>query len=99
MRSKFTRKYTFVDLVDNINTDVKSEVADFDFQVSSKDQVVSYFENKMAQILQERQTQVKELKEENQRTIKEMQNQIMEKNLELKTMEVERLRMPPINLI
>ena len=24
-------KYTFVDLVENINTDVKSEVADFDF--------------------------------------------------------------------
>lgn len=64
MGAKFSRKYTFVDLVDNINTDVKSEVADFDFHVSSKDQVVSYFESKMAQIRQEHQTQVKELKDE-----------------------------------
>ena len=48
MGSKFISKYTFVDLVDNINTDVKSEVADFDFNCSSKDQVVAYFQNKTA---------------------------------------------------
>ena len=37
-------KYTLVDLVENINTDVKSEVADFDFESSSKPQVLVYFE-------------------------------------------------------
>ncbi len=43
-----THKITLVDLVENINTDVKSEVADFDFEISSKPQVLSYFEKKIA---------------------------------------------------
>ena len=40
-------KYTLIDLVDNINTDVKSDVADFDFKKSDKEQVVIYFEQKI----------------------------------------------------
>ena len=43
-----TKKITLVDLVENINTDVKSDVADFDFEISSKPQVLSYFDKKIA---------------------------------------------------
>lgn len=45
---KGATKYTLIELVDNINTDVKSEVADFDFKSADKDQVVVYYENKIA---------------------------------------------------
>ena len=41
-------KYTLIDLVENINTDVKSEVADFDFEGASKTSVVSNYERKIA---------------------------------------------------
>ena len=69
-------KYTLVDLVDNINTDVKSEVADFDFEASSKAQVVAYFERKVAQIREEHSLQIRELKEESQRTQLELNHQL-----------------------
>jgi len=49
--------------VDNINTDVKSEVADFDFQASNKQQVVAYFRQKIAQIREEHRQQIQELKD------------------------------------
>ena len=65
-------KYTLIDLVDNINTDVKSEVADFDYKQSNKDQVVAYYENKVAQIREEHRLQVEELKEETSKTILEL---------------------------
>ena len=49
-KKQWQAKYTLVDLVENINTDVKSEVADFDFETASKKQVVNYFQEKVEQI-------------------------------------------------
>ena len=78
-------KYTLIDLVDNINTDVKSDVADFDFQRSNKEQVVAYFEKKVAQIREEHRQQIQELKEETSKTILELQYRLTTKALELQS--------------
>ena len=88
-------KYTLVDLVDNINTDVKSEVADqFDFGVSSKDQIVVYYEQKVTQIREEHHLQIKELKEQTSRAISDLRNRLEEQEVEVKAAK----QAPPIDL-
>lgn len=83
--------------MDNINTDVKSDVADFDFYQSNKDQVVAYYENKVAQIREEHRLQVEELKEETSKTILELQYRLTTKAMELKNFQSE--KHAPINLL
>ena len=90
-----------IDLVDNINTDVVSDVADFDFQMSNKEQVVVYFESKVAQIREEHRLQIKELKEETSKTILELQYRLTTKALELQTLSDKSNNMdkPALNLL
>ena len=90
-----------IDLVDNINTDVVSDVADFDFQMSNKEQVVVYFESKVAQIREEHRLQIKELKEETSKTILELQYRLTSKALELQTLSDKSNNMdkPALNLL